>query len=497
MRLPKAVLDGVVLVPDAPDPAKAVAKRLAIKERDAIERARVKMPAAYHVFDLLHFCEHSLLQVALTERRRLLSKLLPDQGNVAFVDHVAMEGEIACEDAARAGVRVVAKLADSPYSPGERSSTWVIVEPVSTAVTPDQKVVVLSATEAAELASAIRTMNQASGTLRVGGVLLKLTNLDKVFWPGHAGWQPIPKRELLAYYAEVSPWLLGYLRDRPLTLRRYVDGIDGQSFYQRDWHYRSPDFVRIVPIYATSAERNFRAVVCDNLPTLLWLVNAGNVEMHPWYARCSDDGHGWPQEFADTEHTIESSSLNYPDFLVFDLDPWTKVEGTTHGEEKRVQALEECKTVAVLLRQKLEAWGLTTFVKTSGKTGLHVFVPIERRHRFEVTRELARRIAQDLAAAYPELVTVEWRVAKRGARVMIDHMQNARGKTLPAPYSVRATPAASVSMPLAWDDLAPADAYEFTILTVPARLREKGDAWAEMMDHRASIDAALRDMGVI
>lgn len=494
MRLPKAVLDGVVSIDSARDPGAAAHRRLAETDQAAIERSRAKTPAVYHAFDLLHFGDHSLLGVALSERRRLLDKLLPDRGVVVFVDHVAMDGEVACEEARRSCVRSVAKRAASIYRPGERSEDWVLVEPTPSSEGARSGESSWSPEEAAELGERLRGERQRSLTVRVGGAAVKLTNLDKVFWPQADERPALLKRDLIAYYAEVSPWLLLHLQDRPLTLRRYVDGIGGESFYQRDWHYRVPDYVRLVPIFAPTAKRDFRAVVCDNAATLLWLVNAGDVEMHAWYARCSNDGRGWPEDFAGSEETVEASSLNYPDFLVFDLDPWTKIAragGAKEAETMRLEALAACKIVAGLLRERLESWGLTCFVKTSGKTGLHLWAPIERRYRFDTTREVARRLAESLAVTYPDLVTTEWRIEKRSGRVLVDYMQNVRGKTLPSPYSVRATVEATVSMPVAWEDLQDVDSRQFALDNVPRLLEAHGDGWAGILDHRVSLERTL------
>jgi len=492
MRLPKVVLDGVVegLGPEAEGPDEA---------GEAATAAKFGAHATYAAFDLLHFDAHSLLDVPLSERRRLLSKLLPDRGPVAFVDHLALDGEVAARQAAQAGARALAKRADSPYRPGEKSEDWLFLKPLPAPPAPpaaSDAGASPSPEEAAELAEQIRTTRHRSLTLRVGEAGVKLTNLDKVFWPERQGRRALLKRDLIAYYAQVSPWLLGYLQDRPLTLKRYVDGIEGESFYQRDWHYKVPDFARVVPIYAPSAGRDFRAVVCDNLATLLWLANTADVEMHAWYARCSSDGHGWPEAFSGSEETVESSSLNYPDFLVFDLDPWIKARGPEVPDSDRLAALAACREVAGLVREALEGWGLTPYVKTSGKTGLHLWVPIERRYRFDRTRQVARAMAEHLAEAHPDLVTAEWRKAKRGDKVLIDHMQNVRAKTLPAPFSLRATPVASVSMPLAWNALAEADSYAFTLLSVPSLVLATGDPWEGMLGRRGALEEAERALGL-
>lgn len=354
----------------------------------------------------------------------------------------------------------------------------------------------LSPTQAQALAEEIRSAKVIHLTVHLPEGKVRLTNLGKVFWPQVAGRRPLLKRDFLAYYAEVSPWLVPYLRDRPLTLRRYVDGLAGNSFYQRDWHEPAPDYVRLVAIYAPSARRDVRCVVCDNPAALLWLANTADIEMHAWYARVSADGNPWPETAAGSHEAVEACALNYPDYIVFDLDPWTKAAPEQDAEIHRLEALATCKRVAAIVSEQLAEWGLTAFVKTSGKTGLHLFVPIIRRYRFETTRELARRLAQRLAAAYPDLITAEWRIEKRRGKVLVDHMQNVRGKTLPAPWSLRATDVASVSTPLRWQELEHADSYAFNMLTVPPMLQSRGDPWADIFAHRAPIEPAAAALGI-
>lgn len=355
---------------------------------------------------------------------------------------------------------------------------------------------ILSPADARALAEEIRCAKTIHLTLDLPEGKVRLSNLGKVFWPRLPDRRPLLKRDFLAYYAEVSPWLLPYLQDRPLTLRRYVDGIAGNSFYQRDWHEATPEYVRLVPIYAPSARRDVRCVVCDNTAALLWLANTANLEMHAWYARLSADGNRWPEAAAGSQQAVEGCALNYPDYIVFDLDPWTKAAPDEDANAHRLEALAACKRVAAILRDQLAQRGLTSFVKTSGKTGLHLFVPLIRRYRFETTRELARHLAQNLAAAYPDLVTAEWRIEKRKGKVLVDHMQNVRGKTLPAPWSLRATEVASVSTPLRFEELEDADSFHFTMLSVPAMLQSRGDPWADIFHYRAEIEPALSAAGL-
>ncbi len=330
--------------------------------------------------------------------------------------------------------------------------------------------------------------------LEVGGAELPVTNLDKVLWPETAQQRALTKRDLLRYLAEVSPWLLPHLRDRPLTLTRYPNGIEGGSFYQK--HYDSPPpFVETVTVYTDSAGGDQQAILCNNLPTLLWLGQLADLELHVSLARVSPrpDGARLEASFGGSKARVEVSLLNYPDFVLFDLDPYIYAGTEQAGDEPELNRRAFAKTVEVArgLKELLDAASLSSFVKTSGATGLHVLTPVLRQFDYAAVRSVAETFGGFLQRAHPRDVTLEWAVDRRGGKIFLDVNQNARIKNLAAAFSPRPKPGAPVSMPLRWDELDEVYPTDFTILTAPARIAEAGDPWADILSHKHDLAALL------
>ena len=268
---------------------------------------------------------------------------------------------------------------------------------------------------------------------------LQLTRLDKVFWP----LEGYTKGDLLAYYEAVWPWLAPYLRDRPLVLTRYPDGIEGKSFYQHQAPEFTPAFVRRARIDDTDY------FLCDDLRSLLYVVNSGAIPLHVWSAR--------------------ASALEHPDWLVLDLDP--KGAPFSHVVE-----------IARRLQRLLARGGAVHFLKTSGQDGLHVLVPLAGQLDHAQARSLAEVLARAVCAGLPEIATIARPLSARGGRVYVDYLQNGRGKTLVAPLSVRPRPGAPVSMPLSWSQLnARLAPGRFTIAIAPGRLTRNGDPLAGVL----------------
>ena len=330
--------------------------------------------------------------------------------------------------------------------------------------------------------------------LEVAGVELAVTNLDKVLWPETAEQRALTKRDLLHYLATVSPWLLPHLRGRPLTLTRYPNGIEGGSFYQK--HYdRPPPFVETITVYTDSANGDQQAILCNNLPTLLWLGQLADLELHVSLARVSpqpDAGH-LGASFSGSKAQVEASLLNYPDFVLFDLDPYIYAGTERAGDEPELNRRAFTKAVEVArgLKELLDAASLSSFVKTSGATGLHICVPVLRQFDYAAVRSVAETFGGFLQRAHPRDVTLEWSVDKRGGKIFVDVNQNARIKNLAAAFSPRPKPGAPVSMPLRWDELDRVYPTDFTILTAPARIAEVGDPWADILSHKHDLAALL------
>ena len=297
--------------------------------------------------------------------------------------------------------------------------------------------------------------------LRKGKRVLRLTNLDKLFWPEEG----IAKGDLLRFYRDVAPVLVPHLRDRPFTMKRYPDGWQGKFFFQKDAPSHMPDWLKRVEIVVSTREsprqrRKIQAPVVNDELSLLWMVNMGCIDCNTWYSRIDK-----PER---------------PDWVLFDLDPSPDV-----GFAETVQ-------VALLIKQALDTIGLASFPKTSGSEGIHVLVPIDRRSTYADTRRFAEIVAGAIARAHPRLATTEWSKAKRRG-VLIDANQNGEGKTIASVYSVRPKAGAPVSTPLRWDEVNESlDPLAFTMDAVLERVAREGDLFEGVLTTRQSLTQALR-----
>jgi DNA ligase D-like protein (predicted ligase)/DNA ligase D-like protein (predicted polymerase)/DNA ligase D-like protein (predicted 3'-phosphoesterase) len=282
--------------------------------------------------------------------------------------------------------------------------------------------------------------------LDVGGRELRLTNLDKVYWPDEG----YTKGDLIAYYFNVAPLLLPHLERRPLTMKRMPDGVEGESFYEKTAPSHTPDWVHRCTVLSKDAKAGrIDYLTVDNLATLLFVANLGAIEMHPLHSRC-----------ADVEH---------PDYLFFDLDPFPPYE------------YEDVLVVARHIRVLLEQLGITAYPKTSGATGLQIFVPLEPgAYTYAQTRALVGACGRMIGLADPDRVTMAWRVADRAGKVFIDHNMNRQGANIASAYSLRPEPSAPVSTPLTWDEVQAGGFVprDFRIENVWERFERVGDLWA-------------------
>ncbi|MCJ7491039.1 MAG: ATP-dependent DNA ligase, partial [Dehalococcoidia bacterium] len=284
--------------------------------------------------------------------------------------------------------------------------------------------------------------------------------------------------------------------DRPLTLKRVPDGIEGESFFQKHWSDPLPAFVdRVLLFSETEGDQEY--LLCNNLPTLLWLGQVADIELHTWYSRIDPepDGRHLTTEFSGSLENIQRSALNHPDYIVFDLDPYLYSGEEKEGAEPELNraAFSMTREVAHWLREVLGSLSLSPFVKTSGRTGLHVYVPILRHFDYETVRAAAGAVGRFLMREHPQDITMEWSVRKRKGKVFFDHNQNSRGKTLASAYSPRPSPGASVSMPLTWEELDRVYPTDFTILNVPERLAKTGDPWKEILEAKQDLGRLLAE----
>jgi len=333
----------------------------------------------------------------------------------------------------------------------------------------------------------------ASLSLRVGAHRIGLSQLDKILWPAHGKRRAVTKGDLLRYLAAVAPHMLPHLANRPLTLIRMPDGIYGESFFQKHLTQKLPPFVETVEVYSKSKTENHVYPLCNNLPTLLWLGQLGTLEFHVWHSSLADS-EGRQSLYTGSLANLEASALNHPDYVVFDIDPYIYSGKEAAGAEPEFnkKAFVAGKTVAFWLKELLDALSLQSFVKTSGKTGLHIFVPIARTLTFPEARSVCELIGRHLMAQHPDLITMDWSVEKRPGKIFFDHNMNARGKTLNVAYSPRGVPGAPVSMPVTWEELPEVLPPDFRIDNVPKLMDARADAWRDLHNTRQSVEAALR-----
>ena len=318
------------------------------------------------------------------------------------------------------------------------------------------------------------------------------SNLDKIFWNETKDHKVLTKGDLIDYYEKISEYILPYLKDRPLSLSRYPDGALGKHFYHKNWDKEKPEYVETVKVYSESSGGIINYIVCNNKDTLLWLANLGCIEMHPWYSRVKDFDSCKGQELNE-----DICGLNFPDFIVFDLDPYIYSGLETAGEEPEynINGFKAVVEVAYYLKDLFKELNISSYVKTSGKTGLHIFVPIISSYTYDQTRRFAEVIGNMLVKTYPRKITMEWKTIKRKGKVFFDHNQNSKGKTLASIYSVRPTVSATVSMPIEWKELSSIVPTDFNLLNVPSTPK-KGDPWKTILEQKQDINKILESIEI-
>lgn len=551
-----AVLDGegVVLGPDGRPSFQALQQRAQLSRPEDVARAAAEHPATLFAFDLLALGGLDLRALPLAERKRLLADVVPRLGPVRFADHVETRGEDLWREVEARGMEgIVAKRADAPYRSGVRSPAWRKIHATRAGLFvvagftrprgargPFGALLLASREEGgwrfagsvgsgftdrqlealhARLAPRARPTPACTGALphgrgttwvepevvvevgykeRTGDGLLRhpvflrvrddrpgeafpveparaeppqvrprggaeparahrrveVTNADKVFFPAEG----ITKGEVVAYYREIAPFMLPFLKDRPVVLTRHPDGIEGKSFFQKDAPGWRPDWLRTVRIRSDEG-RDLDHFLIDDADGLAWIANLGTIPIHVFASR--------------------AGSLERPDWCVVDLDP----KGAPFAHVVRV---------ARALHALCDEIGLPSHPKTSGQSGLHVLVPLGGQLGHEQSRSLAELLARAVEAELPDVSTTARPVGARGGRVYLDFMQNGRGKTVVAPYSVRPWPGAPVSVPLRWSEVnARLDPARFTIRTVPSRARRGPDPLLPVLDGKPDLLPAL------
>lgn len=286
--------------------------------------------------------------------------------------------------------------------------------------------------------------------LKVGREQVSVTSLDRIYWPD----EKLTKFDLLSYYLKVADYIMPFLRDRPAILQRWPRGIKAPMFFQQDLD-TAPEFIKTASLINQEG-RQLDYGVYTTVASLLHFVTLGTIEQHPWHS------------------TVKK--LDKPDWIAIDLDP-------------KSAPWENVLQVALLVKEVADEIGLRAFPKTSGSSGIHIYVPLKPANGYDKVAEFARLFASEVARRAPQIATIERTIAKRkSTQVYVDWMQNARGKSLASAFTARAKPKATVSMPLTWKQISRGVRIsDFTITNVPELLKKKGDAWAEFFDARQSL----------
>jgi len=291
---------------------------------------------------------------------------------------------------------------------------------------------------------------------RVRGGKVDFTHLSKVFWPEHG----YTKGDLIAYYQTVGKTMLRYLKDRPESLNRQPHGYQDAGFFQKDVNFDLPKFAKVKRIYSESTKENVNYLVASNLDTLLYMAQLGCIEINPWNSRLAKP--------------------DKPDWAVIDLDP-------------EAVSFSQVVKVAQVVGQVCDKWRVPAYPKTTGKTGIHIFIPLNAKYTYEQARQFALLIATEVNNRLPKITSLERSPEKRQGKVYLDYLQNSRGQTLAAAYSARPTKDATVSAPLKWsevnENLKPTD---FTIKNMPARLKKVGDLWRGVLGRGVNIAAVIK-----
>jgi bifunctional non-homologous end joining protein LigD len=306
-----------------------------------------------------------------------------------------------------------------------------------------------------DINSALEILRTLHGNARweVAGRRLPLTNLDKVLWPKDG----LTKRDMIEYYVRMAPFMLPYLRDRPLSMQVFPDGIDGKSFWRKDKPEHAPQWM---DSWTYHGEKTKTYIVVNETATLAWVANAGVIDLHPWHSRIDEP--------------------NEPDWAVFDLDPFEPA------------TFQDVINIAKLVKAALDHYGMHGVVKTSGQTGLQIYVPVRRGPDYTAVRNWVEEVGRAIDQAAPGRVSWEWAVAKRTGRIRIDYTQNIINKTLAAPYSLRPAQGAPVSTPIAWEELDDPELRpdRWTIATIAQRVAERGDLFAPVLEADQDLPAS-------
>ena len=308
-----------------------------------------------------------------------------------------------------------------------------------------------------QMAKKDATKEEKDAPVKIGNREMKLTNLDKIFWPE----ERYTKGDLINYYDSVADYILPYLKDRPLSLKRNPNGISDPGFFHKNAGDEAPSWVKKCDIFSEGSNRIIHYLVCNDKPSLVYIANLGCIEINPWNST--------------------SRKLENPTYLIIDLDPSDK------------NSFEEVITVANAFRKLCDQIGAACYCKTSGSTGLHVFIPLAAKYNYDEVKEFGKKMAEIIARQLPEITSVERSLKKRGDKIYLDYLQNRKGQTIASVYSVRPKPGATVSVPLEWSEVKKGlDMKKFTIKTVIKRLEKKGDLFKNVLSESVDMKKCIK-----
>jgi bifunctional non-homologous end joining protein LigD len=303
--------------------------------------------------------------------------------------------------------------------------------------------------------------NSGNDTVTIDGKTLTITNQQKLYWPD----EKITKGDVIRYYENIHRYIMPHLKDRPQSLRRTPNGIKDEGFFQKDAGKAIPAWIKTVKLRAESANRDIDYIICNDLATLLYLNNLGCIELNPWNSR--------------------TGKLDYPDYMIIDLDPSEK------------NSFSQIVDTALVVREILDKAGAPSYCKTSGASGLHVYVPLHARYTYDEIRAFAEIVVRLTEQQLPKTTTVERALNKRNGRIYLDYLQNKRGQTLASVYSLRPKPGATVSTPLQWKEVKPGlTPAQFNIFNVMERLEKQGDLFAGVLREQINLSKCIKNLNV-
>jgi bifunctional non-homologous end joining protein LigD len=443
------VLDGELVVFD--DQGRPDHERLARRDKpgsdSAIRRRARDYPATYVIFDLLFLDGEDLTGTPYKRRRELLAGLgLEGEAWRVPANATTKIKELLAASAGQGVDGLVLKKQSSLYAPGRRTGEWLLVRGEESEPVSHQG-----------LTAAAEPINKTKSRLVVGDCELTVSNLDKVLYPAVG----FTKGQLIDAYADLAEVLLPHLRGRPVTLKRYPDGVEGKFFYEKRSPKHRPDWVATARIWSDSHNGEIDYTLLEDLPSLVWSANLANIELHTSLARADD--------------------LDRPDSMVFDLDPGAPAD------------IVDCARVALRLHAFFAQLGLDSYAKTSGSKGIHLHVPLNGTATFAESRPFSKAVAETFEARFPDEVVSTQTKTKRKGRVLIDWSQNDRHKTTANVYTIRARERPTASTPLEWDEVeaaaesGDAGALAFTVDDLRARIAAKGDLYAPLLSQKQDL----------